>query len=190
MKFDETATAYSQHRSVYSWTRPSVSGMLTGRYPSQIDTNKGALSEAPVMLAERLHEVGHETAGVSANYLTSHRRGFSQGHDYYWQKNNKIAFKSALFKKLIPECWWDLLVRHLHFLYSGAPQINSEAGDWLNRRDASRPFYLFLHYMDVHYPYYVYKDDPENESNRSTPETFVPYFDLLAEGKELEYPPC
>jgi hypothetical protein len=106
---------------------------------------------------------GYETAGVSANYLTSHRRGFSQGHDYYWQKNNKVAFKSALFKKLIPERWWDLLVRRLHFLYSGAPQINSEAGDWLNRRDASRPFYLFLHYMDVHYPYYVYKDDPEND---------------------------
>jgi arylsulfatase A-like enzyme len=189
MEFGETATAYSQHRSVCSWTRPSVSGMLTGRYPSQIGTNKGALSEAPLMLAERLHEVGYETAGVSANYLTSHRRGFSQGHDYYWQKNNKIAFKTALFKQLIPERWWDLLVRRLHFLYSGAPRINREAGDWLNRRDASRPFYLFLHYMDVHYPYYVYKDDPENESNRSTPETFVPYFDLIAEGKELKYPP-
>jgi arylsulfatase A-like enzyme len=189
IEFGEAATAYSQHRSICSWTRPSVSGMLTGLYPSQIGTNEGALSEAPVMLAERLHEVGYETAGVSSNYLTSPRRGFSQGHDYYWQKNNKVTLKSTLFGKLSPERWLNLLVRRLHFLYSGAPKINSEASDWFTRRDASRPFYLFLHYMDVHYPYYVYKDDPENESNRSTPETFVPYFDLLVGGKELKYPP-
>lgn len=189
MEFGETATAFSQHRSVCSWTRPSVSGMLTGLYPSQIGTNEGALSEAPVMLAERLHEVGYETAGISGNYLTSPRRGFSQGHDYYWQKNNKVTLMSTLFENLIPKRWLNLLVRRLHFLYSEAPKINSEVGDWLNRRDASKPFYLFLHYMDVHYPYYVYRDDPENESNRSTPETFVPYFDLLVGGEELNYPP-
>lgn len=67
--------------------------------------------------------------------------------------------------------------------------MNRAIEQWMRRRSWDRPFFLTVHFMDVHYPFYVYSKDPGNWSNRSAPETFVPYYEVLRAAQSRPNPP-
>lgn len=189
IKFGSEANAYTACQAVCSWTRPSMAGMLTGRYPATLGVHTGNLPDHVTTLAERLLHVGYETVGLSDNYLISPAFGFAQGHEYYWQKNVNIMINDLLLKRRIPNRYFQRMGRQLKLLYQGAPTINKGVRAWTQKRDPHRPFYLMVHYMDIHYPFYVYSDEPDNLSNQSTPETFVPYYEMLNLVEKSPKPP-
>ncbi len=134
--------AYSQA----PWTKPAIASLFTGleatvhhvlthrgRYGDQesskqeSDVETDILPPGAVTIAEALSEVGYETAAFVANPWIRKAHGFAQGF---------ATFDERFVANDTP-----------------ADKIVAEARSWLARRDSKRPFFLYLHFMDVHDPY-------------------------------------
>lgn len=130
------------------WTQPSISSLFCSRYPSVHKVLSitraqamrwGKAEKMPVFgesfttLAEVMRDNGYETAAFIANFLMSGYYGFAQGFDHYF----------------------DMPWRKVKFNEVAGDVINGEALAWLRRRKSDKPFFLYLHYMDVHGPYYA-----------------------------------
>jgi choline-sulfatase len=130
-----------------SWTQPSVASLFCSRYPGVHKVLSLKLAQAMrrgraermsvfspsfTTLAEVLRENGYETAGFIANFLMSSYYGFDQGFDLYA----------------------DMPYRNQQVGDISGDVLNKEAITWLQRRKTRKPFFLYMHYMDVHGPYY------------------------------------
>jgi arylsulfatase A-like enzyme len=132
--FAAQATVFAHAWSQSGWTKSSVATMLTGLPPlaNGVMERMDALPDALRTLPEMLHEAGYETLGVSTNPAISAEAGFARGFDRFVQ----------LFD---PEA--------LPFVARPAEDVNRELFRWLDARDRRRPFFAYLHAMDVHAPY-------------------------------------
>jgi arylsulfatase A-like enzyme len=125
--------------STTSWTLPAHVSMLTGRSL----LGHGVLGESRIptqvpVLAELLGAAGYTTAAfVSAPYLSS-RFGFARGFDLY--DDFSVPFTP------------DRESRERAQATVSAPLLHPSVERWL-RSTAREPFFLFLHYFDVHYDY-------------------------------------
>ncbi len=139
--FATEAVAFPSTYAQAPWTKPSVASLLTGLHPhvhgvmnhegwfSRPDDEPGAdrvgvLPAEIDTLAERLGRAGYQSAAFVANEWLAPGYGYEQGFDHY---------------ELVPR---DRL---------GA--VFARADRWLSERDPSRPFFLYLHLMEVHGPY-------------------------------------
>jgi arylsulfatase A-like enzyme len=139
--------------STAPWTLPSHATMFTGRFPH--DLSAGWLSpldsEHPT-LAEVMSARGYATAGLVANttycsYESGLARGFSHYEDYPVTLP-QVMFSSSLGKYLAGSRF-----TRRKLLRISAADINRRALSWLDSRDSTRPFFLFLNYLDAHNPY-------------------------------------
>jgi arylsulfatase A-like enzyme len=126
--------------SVTSWTLPSHLTMLSGLYPEEhaIVDDGLRLSPRVELLPELLARRGYRSAAViSGPYLNS-RFGYAQGWESYDDSlapADKIQLRSREAASLVSsEAVHDRAVQLLDSLRGG-------------------PFFLFLHYFDVHYDY-------------------------------------
>jgi arylsulfatase A-like enzyme len=126
--------AYAQS----SWTNPSVASLLTSRYQSQhgITTVLTVLPEAETTLPEVLWLNGWETAGFSANAGISKELGFSQGYKRYEAYPHHTADESPIEGNPVR-----------------ADVVNTDALAWLDAQPAGKPIFLWLQYMEPHFPY-------------------------------------
>jgi arylsulfatase A-like enzyme len=111
------------------WTLPAHASLLTGLYPTRHGVNSlilGLPAEART-LAELLSQAGWRTAAiVNSKYLSplyGWERGFAE-FEYVPETPGEVA----------------------------PTQVHARATAWLER-NASEPFFLFLHYYDVHSDY-------------------------------------
>jgi arylsulfatase A-like enzyme len=122
--------------STTSWTLPAHMSMLTGRSllgHGVISDDRRLSADVPT-LAQAFKLAGYDTgAVVSAPYLES-RYGFDKGFDDYDDHTISFATNDESYKTVT------------------APLVNRTADAWLAAH-GSRPFFLFLHYWDVHYDY-------------------------------------
>lgn len=138
------------------WTKPSIASLFTslapethgvlahdGKYvaPGGATTTE-ALSQDATTLAESLAAAGYETAAFVANPWLKADHGFAQGFATWTQPQ---GFK--------------LPVR--------APLLLGAAGKWLAARDPAKPFFLYVHLMDVHGPYVA--PDTDYDAVRESP---------------------
>ncbi len=84
-------------------------------------------------LSERLAAAGYETALFTTNTNVTARFGFDQGFEEFHYLSRGLG-------------------RGKREHYSSS-EINREVFAWLERRDRSRPFFLFVHTLDPHDPY-------------------------------------
>jgi arylsulfatase A-like enzyme len=180
---------YQQLQAASSWTPPSVASLLTGKRPSELGAHAGRLPANSGSLAGHFRAAGYETVGITDNYLTHPVYGFAQGFESYWQKNNCILFSELWISHWRLSRWYERLVRGCRLQYRGAPVVNDRFMKWAHARDTERPFFAMLHYMDTHYPYYVYSEQPDNVSNASDPRDFISYSDAQHEGGINPKPP-
>jgi arylsulfatase A-like enzyme len=122
-------------RAQSSWTKPGVASVLTGLHPSQHGAQLRAerIREEVELLSERLVAAGYETALFTTNTNVTARFGFDQGFDEFHYLSRGLG-------------------RGKREHYSSS-EINREVFAWLDRRDRSRPFFLFVHTLDPHDPY-------------------------------------
>jgi arylsulfatase A-like enzyme len=122
-------------RAQSSWTKPGVASVLTGLHPSQHGAQLRAerIPESVELLSERLAAAGYQTALFTTNTNIIERFGFDQG----WEEFHYLSRGLGKGKR-----------EH----YSSS-EINAEVFAWLERRDAARPFFLFVHTLDPHDPY-------------------------------------
>lgn len=144
---------FERCQSAASWTLPSIASIFTGYYPSvhkaldykEVDKNRldlkagkdilvAALADSFATLPEILYDNGYETAACVMNPFIQAEFGFGQGFHFF--------FGGVLENGAGNE----------------GSRANEQAFAWLDGktaapRDAAKPFFLYLHYMDCHGPY-------------------------------------
>jgi len=145
-----------------SWTKPSAATLLTSLLPSShgVMSKPSALSDDVTLLAEVLSEHGYATGGIASNTNLAPSFGFDQGYDdYQYLAPDYLAGADESSSKLIlyqigRRVWFRLKPGlRVGDFYQPAPVVNAAAFDFLERHRDAR-FFLFLHYMDPHDPYF------------------------------------
>lgn len=129
-------------------TWASMASLLTGRYPKTtgLQLKPRVLPQSLLMLSEVFSEAGYETAGIVANFNVGRTMGFEQGFDHFvesWQERWLDEEGSRDYVNAAGRVK----------AYTNATLVTDQALQWLEDRDASQPFFLWLHYMDPHGPY-------------------------------------
>jgi arylsulfatase A-like enzyme len=145
------STVYLDTSAASGWTKPSVPSFMTGTYPAQHGVYQGSssgpaglgsdiLPEASVTIAEAFQAAGYATGGFVRNAQLRPGQGIEQGFDTYQDRAGD------------------------------AREIRWRGLDWLDElaargdRQRGRPFFLYLHYLDAHWPYPV----PDEYATRFT----------------------
>ncbi|MCB9865976.1 MAG: sulfatase-like hydrolase/transferase [Phycisphaerales bacterium] len=135
VRFDDAVTSVPL-------TLPSHSVMMTGEYPFKLGVHDNGqhLSGRNVTLAEVLSTNGYATAAFVGAFVLDQRWGIDQGfdvYDFHVKGANRIALDSIVAER-------------------PADAVSNSALRWLKERSAAqdkRPFFMWLHYFDPHYPY-------------------------------------
>jgi arylsulfatase len=138
-----------------SWTLPAVASILTSTYPGHHGADRlGAkLPRELDDLATRLREAGYRTVSFNTNPWLRRSFGFDDGFDEYYDQS-----RLSLRRDLAGVRLKNLVLRGLDRVRDDperlprAAAVTARAERWL-RRNGSEPFFLYLHYMDVHAPY-------------------------------------
>ena len=140
-----------------SWTLPAIASIFTGLLPHQHGANWGdALASGPWTLAKILQAKGYETAGFNANpfyglagWRLNEGFGVYVDESYAVRHNLAVTFagQSAL------HALYNRLIRYDQFDRWTAADVNRDVVRWVEHRDRSQPYFLFINYMDAHRPY-------------------------------------
>ncbi|MFC1852674.1 sulfatase [candidate division CSSED10-310 bacterium] len=154
----ETSAVFEQAYSTSSWTAPAVSSLFTSNYPHQHGVVQGffaykirkqSIAEQAITinrlpsdittLPEIFKQLSYTTFGVAANVNLGSEIGFKRGFDHYVHERRLPA---KLFLEQVKK--------------------------WQPELDQANPFFLYLHFNDVHGPYKKRKayfrepDDPKD----------------------------
>jgi len=138
-----------------SWTLPSMSSILTSLYPGQHGAaERGAKLPADLArISGRLHDAGYRTAALTTNPWLKRVFSFDDGFDEYLDLD-----RLTLDRRLLGVRLKNLALRRLNLirldpeLVPRASEITARSLAWLENAPPG-PFFLYLHYMDVHAPY-------------------------------------
>ncbi len=170
---------YAQMSAQASWTRPSVATMLTSLYPSshRAITGRDLLPDAVTTLPELLRERGYHTVGFTTNHNVAPEFNFSQGFDEYeflpgdypfLASRTSVRFAAySLFYALRRPFVSPTAYPHNEY-YQDAEVLTAHARAWLEANQDAR-FFLYLHYMDPHAPYFPHPYDGTCISAEVTP---------------------
>jgi arylsulfatase A-like enzyme len=126
---------FERARAQSSWTKISMASLFTSLWPRSHGIRKArdGLGESAVTLAEVLRQAGYATYGVQTNGWLEASFGFHQGFDRYrFPKGGGHPRLGA------PSLW------------PHADRVLEEASRLLEAHDPDQPFFLYLHFMDVH----------------------------------------
>ncbi|MXX61792.1 MAG: sulfatase [Holophagales bacterium] len=146
-RFAAGAVRFEHAVAQSSWTRPSTASILTGLYPH----NHGARSRNHVLardvayLPEALRSIGYRALGVSSNSIAGPTFGFRRGFSHFKQLPENLSSPGIH----IP-VW----------------RVVNETLEWLERIGPEDSFFVFMHAMDPHAPYYP----PEPHRSRFAPD--------------------
>jgi arylsulfatase A-like enzyme/uncharacterized membrane protein YbhN (UPF0104 family) len=150
-----------------SWTKPATATLLTSLVPTshQAMSKTAALPGEIETLAEALQAHGYVTGGIVSNTNLTEAFGFAQGFDEYRYLGPDYLFRaqessSKLVLYQILRRVYFMAVPGLRFgdFYQDSGVVNGRAFEFLERHRDSR-FFLFLHYMDPHDPYFRHPYD-------------------------------
>jgi len=160
-----------------SWTKPATASLLTSTVPSTHGamSKPSTLSEEIDLVSEVMQRAGYATGGIVSNINLAQSFGFEQGYDeYHYLGPDYIAGARESSSKLIlyqlARQVWFRVKPGLRFgdFYQDSRVVNRVAFDWLERHADSR-FFLFLHYMDPHDPYFEHPYDGNGIARVSNP---------------------
>jgi len=136
-----------------SRTTPATASLLTSQYPvvSGLVSAGYWLSEGKVSVGDVFQQAGYRTGGIVANPLLSQRFGWGGGFDTWIEETPSGALRqhraTPIYATLLGLGLWS---PSEHF--TRAETVVRDARAWM-AREPGRPFFLYLHLMDVHDPY-------------------------------------
>ncbi|MEM1180194.1 MAG: sulfatase, partial [Acidobacteriota bacterium] len=133
-RFAEQATLFLHPSAQSSWTRTGVASILTGADPWQhgVQGRLDALAEDVPFLPEVLAARGYRTAGFVTNGNLSAGFGFGRGFETY---------------EHLPETTSE-------WVHVTSADLHARVLEWIDDgREDPRPFFLYIHSTDPHYPY-------------------------------------
>lgn len=135
-------------------TRTAMPALLSGCYPSACGGFETYSDQRP-RLAGELKSLGYQTAAFVPNPYLVEANGYRAGFDHYDECLPRSSRCAAAVTNLLARGVNRLLGRWGIGIecppYLDARTITERAVRWLGRTKA--PFFLWLHYMDVHMPY-------------------------------------
>lgn len=168
--FADTALIFRDAESAAGWTVPSMASMLTGLHPSAHRAHGYLPTWAPT-IAEHLRSAGYETRAIIDNGLLEPRTGYLRGFESFFQKSS-MRFAHGLPGFRLLGSWPRRKLREQWPSYYGAARITDQALRELATLGNAPPF-LYVHYMDPHYPYYAHEElgpDPQGLERVSLPQ--------------------
>lgn len=155
-KLAARGVVFEKAYSASSWTAPATASILTGLYPFQhgvvvgLQAKKRLIRKHPHIRINRIPEDvttlpevfrrgGYSTFGFSDNCNITDKQGFDQGFD---------CLKT--------------------FTHKGGRFINQQVLDLKKEILAGSPYFLYLHYNDVHRPYKIRLDESQKTGDRTT----------------------
>jgi arylsulfatase A-like enzyme/Tfp pilus assembly protein PilF len=130
---------FSQASTVMPLTLPAHTSLLTGTFPAfhGVRDNGGFyLAEEHVTLAESLAGHGYRTGAFVGSFVLDSRWGLDQGFEYYFDNFDLSGPSTAALDEI----------------QRPGEEVVGQAIEWLGR-DASRPFFAWVHLYDPHTPY-------------------------------------
>ena len=169
---------FTQTFSQASWTRPSIATILTAQYPSVHGTEHkmDILPNGAQTLGGVLKSAGYWTAAFTTNInvapIFNFQQGFDEFHylepDFYFGATDS-ATKLAVYKglraareKMSSKIW-------VENFYQDAGTVDRNVEAWLGSKPPE-PFFLFVHYMDPHDPYFEIPYNGQGVARVSTPD--------------------
>lgn len=135
-RFARKAVVFRNAVSQCSWTSPAIASLFSSLYPSVHGLTSYSYKENVaaadtldfrlVTFAEVLKEKGYATGAFVANHWINRQLGYGQGFDIF----DPILYVPK------PRAW----------------MVNEKALKWI-AANQSKPFFAYMHYMDVHGPY-------------------------------------
>lgn len=126
---------FTRAHSSGPYTQAAFPGILTSSYYLEYGRQKG-LSNRRTLVSEVLKKAGVTTAAFHSNPYISSYFGWNRAWDVFYDSMEDDVTDEVPYIK--------------------ADKINRKVDAWLSshvRGDIHRPFFLWLHYMDVHEPY-------------------------------------
>jgi arylsulfatase A-like enzyme len=143
----EDSVVFRHARSAAGWTKPAMASMFTGLSPDihRATTLRSSLPEQVVTLAERLGGGGYRTIGIGRNGSLREPFNFDQGFDEFHLFAGSVTVNPSLGTRLLRALGRGVV----------APTSSelAELGSEEIQENASRPFFLWLHFLDPHVPY-------------------------------------
>lgn len=157
-------------------TKASFLSIFSGTFPWMFDGLSGGFGTQRPHLAKLLSDAGYATAGFNTNPYLSTTYGYDRGFDYYMGRDTEEAIDQTTFsskywptiKENIPS---KHLARKIRSVYGSvgerlgiqlggdpyvpAEQVNEAVLQWVEK--TAGPRFIWIHYMDVHTPYYPRK---------------------------------
>ncbi len=129
-------TRFDHARSNSPWTLPAHLTMLTGQLPvtHQVTDDHLALDPSVKVLPEAMRAAGYATGASVATLYVSRKFGFDRGFDFF--DDHGIETERENLKGTVV-----------------ASDVIGSAVDWIEDLPEGKPFFLFLHFYDVHYHY-------------------------------------
>jgi len=163
-----------------SWTKPATASLVTSTLPSTHNamSKPSSLSDDLVLIPEALQEAGYTTGGIVSNVNLAESFGFAQGYDDYYYLGPDYLFgaQESSSKLIVYQLGRQIALGmfggdgvYFNDFYQDSEVVNSVAFDWLDDH-ADERFFLFLHYMDPHDPYFVHPYNGEGVARVSMPE--------------------
>lgn len=172
---DPAPTLSSLAASGHSFTEAYANGpntpssfptILTGTYPTMYGGYR-YLDERRPFLSETLREAGITTVGYHSNPHLGPEKNYNQGFDVFNDRaesdDDARTVKNIVDEYIPADSWlYSVLRRGWHYLtmttdtsaYAPATEITNRATEWLETDwDDETPYFMWLHYMDVHYPF-------------------------------------
>lgn len=145
-KLRERSVRYERGYSISSFTSKSVAGLLSGKFPSELERTTPFFThyaDSNEMMAEVLQKAGVKTLSAHAHMYLDKDSGLTQGFDV-WK-----------------------LVSGIQFDYNKDPYITSPRYTELLTNILSKPentsgrFFAYFHYMDPHHEYNSHPESPQ-----------------------------
>ncbi len=183
-------TQFSSAFAAAPWTLPSHASLFTGTTPSNHGAHAGhkCLDERQTVLPEILQQEGYETVAVSNNTWISEEFGFGRGFETFYKTWQYVQSETDLGRIARQEEGLDKLTEATKALFDGNPvtnltnaiygqffrkaeddgatRTNEWIEDWLTTRTDSRPFFLFVNYLEPHLKY----QPPKEHAKEHLPE--------------------
>ncbi len=176
--FAAHSTRFANMFSQAAWTKPSMATLLTALYPSTHTARykTSALPANVVTLPEVLQSRGYVTGGFANNVNIAPFFNFHQGYtDYEFLEPDYLFGASEASSQLTIYQTARMLNerfltagKNVHNFYQPADVVNERALGWLQARRDNR-FFLFLHYMEPHDPYFEHPFNHYGIARVSTP---------------------
>lgn len=147
-EFGKKNVIYKNAIATSSWTLPSVSSIFTGLYPSEhnILNIKSRLTHQET-IANKLNQIGYETVALSNVGWVTKYLGLNKGFDKFYEFDKYSLPKNKLLK------YKELAKSTLSLRDHGAENANKMILHWFSNRKQNKPFFLYVHYVEPHFPY-------------------------------------